>query len=388
MVKKLNFFIILVIVLASGTVYFTLFNSFSILIMLLIGTLSTLLIKKHISKYNFMVFYFISFLILINSIININNDISISSLFSLLIKLFCAMIICSNINKETFKKNYIFIIEVMCIISLVCFSLSFIIPFDRFPLSRYESVSGFSFMFSPYHTWGWESAFNRNAGMFWEPGAFEIYINVALVFLLDLKRMQSKDIYKILLFIITIITTKSTTGYIVLLMIMVYIIVISLKSFRSKRSWKIIFFGYAFIIATCYMVYLNQSVILNKFTDNNISYNIRKTDYKQTMELITSRPLVGFGYISGRYKSELSDYNIYNNSNGLLYFCGMFGVIIMALFFTLMYINFKNLLDKFNPKVFFTIIMIMNLSEYVILMPFFLLFLYKFKECTLKKEVQ
>lgn len=377
---KANLFNILMVVLMSGTAFFTLLNDKICLVILAIGTLAVLYFKKYISKYNIIVFCMLSILILLNSLINISNHISIVKLGSLLLKLFCTMIICSNIDKKTFKRFYINIIEVMCIISLICFSLSYIIQFKQFPLYRYQIISGQYFMFSFYHTWGWQTAFNRNAGMFWEPGAFEIYINIALIFLLDNNSIEKKDIFKVVLFIITIITTKSTTGYLVLLLVLIYMIAINLRKIIKEKDKKITYAVIAIVLFSCCLIYLNKNVIINKISGSNASYNIRMRDLYVTSSLISNKPLVGYGYYSEKYINLLAHYNIINNSNGLLYFCGMFGLIILVIFFILMNKNFKNILDKFSPILFMAIIIIMYLSEYVILMPFFMLFLYKFNE--------
>ena len=54
----------------------------------------------------------------------------------------------------------------------------------------------------------------RNGGMFWEAGAFAIYINIAFfLYLGNLKRIVSKYPWRTIIMVIALITTYSTTGY-------------------------------------------------------------------------------------------------------------------------------------------------------------------------------
>lgn len=83
------------------------------------------------------------------------------------------------------------------------------------------------------------SEFNRNYGFFWEPGAFQVYLNLALIFELFItKRLRKKYV---LAFILAVITTFSTTGYIVLLPILVaYMLNNKGLVLRYKNTFKYI----------------------------------------------------------------------------------------------------------------------------------------------------
>lgn len=71
----------------------------------------------------------------------------------------------------------------------------------------------------------------RNAGICWEPGCYQAFLNIALLFLLDgWKYREIEPSFKqLLVLIITIITTGSTTGLILFAIIL----------FAYRNVWRI-----------------------------------------------------------------------------------------------------------------------------------------------------
>lgn len=60
----------------------------------------------------------------------------------------------------------------------------------------------------------------RNSGMFWEPGAFQGYINlVPLMFINELRQLWKQERLSCIILLLALITTFSTTGYMVLMFI-------------------------------------------------------------------------------------------------------------------------------------------------------------------------
>ncbi|RAP74011.1 hypothetical protein [Paenibacillus montanisoli] len=81
--------------------------------------------------------------------------------------------------------------------------------------------------------------FNRNYGFFWEPGAFEVYLNMALMFELFLTTKVRRKY--IIIFIATIATTFSTTGYFALVPIIIaYILKDKNYLLKNLRIFKYI----------------------------------------------------------------------------------------------------------------------------------------------------
>ena len=139
---------------------------------------------------------------------NLNVYVSIGILFSNLIK-----------SRDSFIKLYIQVLLIMCIYSCICYFLNLIFNFTA-------STPALGTL---YKMWMGQNirSFSRNSGPFWEPGIFQIYINIALYFaLFFFKNKAGKTPWvHIVVFCITILTTISTTGYLVM---------------AGQLSWKLI----------------------------------------------------------------------------------------------------------------------------------------------------
>lgn len=176
-------------------------------------------------------------------IVNLNKKLNIKQLLLLLYFIFSA-ILCIIVNQEDIKNyiillmalliGYIFaislsfdyfiklynkIIAFLAIFSLGTFLLSIIYPslISKFPIIdvRYGTANVHNLFFSVCLS---NNAFFRNYGLFWEPGAYQIFLNFALIFEMFFADKMNKN--RICIYIITIITTFSTTGYIALIIIL------------------------------------------------------------------------------------------------------------------------------------------------------------------------
>lgn len=149
----------------------------------------------------------------------------IAIIMQLGIGLFCASII----SPEVFKKKYIDIIAVFAAISLVCFGVGIVYPQIAlfFPETIGEaSVDYYNagvYVFMKAKGYSGFILTSRNSGICWEPGCYQMFLNVALLFLLDskLKKEGKKFYFTLLILMVTIITTMSTTGFILMLCILV-----------------------------------------------------------------------------------------------------------------------------------------------------------------------
>lgn len=158
-------------------------------------------------------------------------------IFILLIALI-NIILTAAINNETF-----FDATIMVAILLTAFAFSITIPFKKFVkvycdiiffICIFSSVAYFVALFWPNIITSFPETYNingvpannlfftiirpndyllRNFGLFWEPGAFQTYISLGLIF--NLYILKKNTIKFIIVSIITLLTTFSSTGYIV-----------------------------------------------------------------------------------------------------------------------------------------------------------------------------
>jgi len=166
-------------------------------------------------KYDFIVLVFIFGSLLLSSLAN--SDTSLR----LLLKVFTLLlsyIIVKRLDKERFIVCYINLMVIISIISLIGYLFPTIFTSISFIPKLYTHKYNMEFVtlgFTNIPTWSYMQG--RNWGPFWEPGAYQAFLNVALFFVLFVsKTRQINKLLLSVLFVVTIITTLSTTGYIAL----------------------------------------------------------------------------------------------------------------------------------------------------------------------------
>ena len=197
-------------------------------------------------------------IILITSIafsLLVNNDLgAIITYIHLVMMLLLGYMVSIFIDFNEFKRIYINVILIVAIISLLLFTLHNEISFIayKFPLIEGASASYRNMyiylypLFSPH----------RNTGIFWEPGAYQVFLNLALIFVLFSPEIKNKVIVSIIL-ITTILTTSSTAGYLILLLIFIAYV------FNKKSGPKSLALSFSFLIGT--MLLITNKYVLNIF---------------------------------------------------------------------------------------------------------------------------
>jgi len=150
--------------------------------------------------------------------------------------LICYLII--EIVKERFNSTFVNIIYFLALFSFIFYPTQFYLPLQEYikstlgsfinPLGSADIPEGYKsktlIFFTYIHNYGSEwlqqDVLPRNSGAFWEPGLFAVFLNIALIIntFINEKLLFSK---KNIVFIIAIITTFSTSGFIVLFLIII-----------------------------------------------------------------------------------------------------------------------------------------------------------------------
>ena len=218
--------------------------------------------------------------------------------------------------------------------------------------------------------------FIRNSGPFWEPGAFSGFLIVALIFnLLIEQKIKTK---KNILFILAIITTFSTTGYIAMFLLLIGFILIG-----RKVSTKL--FATASLTAIFIFSFFNLYFLSSKIADNILYSQTSNPTYAFRTRLISAEvdiydvinyPLSGRGrFQATRFDSK--DPVLRHRNNGVTGLAAEFGVIGFIFYFFTMYKSFlafcvnkktKPIFALFIMAVIFTI----GFSQYYFMKPFFI----------------
>jgi len=216
----------------------------------------------------------------------------------------------------------------------------------------------------------------RNQGLFWEPGVLQIFMNI----LFFICCFVYKSTRTALLAFFVILTTGSTTGYMLLAIQLVYFFLISLK-----RTYLALPSAIVLLSLVGPLMLIN---FYDKFSgENSKSASVRAFDVAVGLRLLSEHPITGVGLNQEKYKSiiYLFGKNIRRNygisedelqdkgtTNSILLLLTAFGV---PMFFCYIYIFFKQQLITKKKNMLFLIIVISGVCEPILHTVFFSLFL-------------
>lgn len=313
-----------------------------------------------------------------------DNPLSSWSVFLIIIG---AFLIANLIDKTDFINKYVNVITVLAAFSLIFWLLSRmgIVIGDRVVEPGNGEIYRMNLFYIYRDSVGViESGLNRrNFGIFWEGGAYQAFLNLAILFMVRFKKTLFRSVgqywLKLLVLVMTVGTTFSTTGYALLVVDMVvYMLENSQKGSRKR-------YAIAGILVVIGIVVINSPAVANKFnssSDSYISYLIRVNDQLNGIKAMFVSPLWGLGFNSKRYTEVLLSYGIYANSSGLLIVAQQFG-IVFALWFTFIQITSFNRFCEMNQwlsKILGAVFLICIFStESLNQNGVFLMFLYSFR---------
>lgn len=205
-----------------------------------------------------------------------------------------------NFEFSKFLRKFNNIIYFLCVFSIVVYFIYIAFPsiFDIFPdVSNDLKRSAKNIFFSTVY--GGKRA--RNQSIFWEPGAFQTYINLALIF--DIFYFKNFSKKRLIVYAIAIITTFSTAGYIVALFI-VYAYTTSLlmkKQGKDSNAVRNLFFIFTLIFILVLVLSFVDSKELSKVFGKLETY--REGGYVSSAKRTTS--------VSVRFDAFLKPFKIF-----------------------------------------------------------------------------
>jgi len=237
----------------------------------------------------------------------------------------------------------------------------------------------------------------RNSGMFWEPGAFSGYLLLALVFVIIKNGKVAIGKYKeeVLLIIIGVLTTLSTTGYVILG------IIIILYFWQRYKYGKFILVPV--LIGVMSYAYLNLE-FLNKKIEHQFfeAVEMKKGDIVVTrfgsflmdLKYIKAKPLIGNGLdIKTRFRFDpeitKDDIGLSNGMSSIIAYWGIpFFMFWMYCVYKFAY-NFSGSVKTALIALFFIVLLLQG--ETYLNFPLFLSFFvlpFSYKRVKIKKIIQ
>ena len=298
------------------------------------------------------------------------ENVSVNADINQLIKLYVAFLSTIIVGIQ-FRYVYFKVVTFLSTISLLCFFLTLLLgDFPGIVVDEiHKSLLFYNHIFIGEHD---SPVGIRNCGMFWEPGAFQGYIN--LVFLLYIKDFMS--LYKsykreIWILIITLITTFSTTGYIVFGVFLFFVILGSIRNVVLRIFAFVIyvlitllfFFNIDFLGGKVESQYEESQVIKNEGAASS-----RIGSAIVAWENIEQHPYIGNGYlVKERYKKSFFDES--TGGNGFFGSMNVLGIPMILIYLVLLYKNYKS--SSLFKLSFVVVIVILLQGEYFLYYPLF-----------------
>jgi uncharacterized membrane protein YuzA (DUF378 family) len=321
------------VVLASGTLFNIAYSS--VVTTVLIVSASLLAATYHRFKLPVTAFYaivlFAAFLICQSLILDIDSLVPnikrVVKFFFIILGL--NVVIGAN---EDFLNKIVKIILVFSFLSFIIYILMLIgvpLPTQSIPGQLYQSIFYLNVKNTALGLAGSGITLPRNFGIYWEPGLYQVYLNLMLLYVL----FKTKKNLLLLIYLgINIFFTFSPTGYITSFAIILF------YSMRNNEGvWKKTVFAIVGIIAL-YLVYPYFEKFMD-FKRSTSSYEWRMQDIINGFQTFIKNPILGIGTSQIQYKSLfLSQYGVeHGNTNGLVSIPMEFGIFGIAFYSLLLF---------------------------------------------------
>ena len=394
--KLFDTILLLLLVFSSGGLLFVFHRNLFSVVLFSISLFSLFFlgerVKKSIFNTSLLTLVLFYFFILINYIYCLGDQSYIKYGFHLLNISSCVFILTHFINNRDtsyFLKRLRWILRIILYYSICNFLFYYLVRNNLFEISypyakdRFVKTFNYIFFYDPERSslniLGLD--FVRNQGWFWEPGINQIYLNI-LLYLEGLVFKRNK--WVILLTIFAIFTTYSTSGIIIMMIILIFIFKSSIK-----KNPILIFLAISIVIPFYFIAKSNVEEKLETF-----SFQKRYFDLIQTISIINDYPLTGIGLDDSFFSDFRSSHFINNNllntfeestsfelrakstdkgsSNSITYLMVAMGIPISSF---LLYCFFKQTLFPNRKRILMMIIFISVFTEPLLLRPFFLIFI-------------
>ena len=257
---------------------------------------------------------------------------------------------------------------------------------DLFPIEKdfkhFTTPTLLVYTFSYEYFYG-EFSYVRNPAIFWESGAFAVFLNITLYLHYITKNVRHvRDLFDrpAAILILGVLSTTSTMGFFALVVILTFF------TFQLRTQLKFLFL--ILVVVSSWFAYNNVEYLgakINQQISEGDTRNNRFNAALRDMEDISKRPLLGWSRrIEVLFKTKEHSQKT-RRPNGLTNFIRCYGLVYFTIYFVLVFTSFSNITKFYNGYsrpglAFFGIILlwIVSFSELLFDLPFFkaLVFLY------------
>ncbi len=357
--SKGEFLLMLLLLLLSGNPFFD--QKLPVFISLASVFSVYYLLKNYNRDIRFRTWFIFSFLIgyeVLHALM-FHLDYSQTLLKLFMILLFSFVVV--NTLKDRFVEVFIQTMYVVTLVSFV-FTVFCYIPglgkrlYDLalvlFPLKKdfknYSQPTLIVYTFLPEY-FNHTLSYTRNAAIFWEGGAFAVYLNLVLYLKYYTRKVRGyRQLFdkQAIVFIIGIFTTVSTMGFLAL------VLVLTFYSVQFKSNLKYLFIVLLLLASTS--AFYNFDFLGEKLTRQLALSNTDNNRFGSALmdvQDIAERPVFGWSRrIEVLFQTSVYDARSHR-PNGLTNFLRSYGLLYFGVYFYLVYSSFKSI-GRFygNPK--------------------------------------
>lgn len=304
------------------------------------------------------------------------GSVSILGDLNFMLKIAIAILVAAHLGVK-FKYVYLRVMTFLAITSLFFYTLV-VVGVKLYDFIPQDSRSSMILYTMSNSIIDYSELIPRNFGMFWEPGAFSGYIIATFLFFLnDMKTLFDKYKKNVIIIGIALLTTMSTTGYIVSSIIFIWYCG---HKYRNKVLFGIILIV---VVPVLYYAFNNLDFMGEKITSEVTSttqMNRYEVSHSRTGSMIVDwhyikkHPFFGNGFaLQTRYADHLSMYDIEDMMGFGNGFTGIIGTLGVVFFFFYIYFIYKNK-TLFHPSFLIVIIILQLQGEQFFNMPLYLMF--------------
>lgn len=395
--EKIEFSLVFFLIYIQYSLWFLQFNSVIQILMtsIIIGIL--IIRRSRNFKVNFkllLFFLFVSSLISLSCLVN--NSFGINDAMTIINWIY-ALLICSLIDFSSFTKAYVKVITLFALSGVIIFLSSLISPqfFSSFPILNTEIWTGNSEIRNAFlGAVNITSNYQRNFGIFYEPGLFAFHLNLAIF--LHLYLGKEIKVRMLIILAIGVLTTMSTNGYITFILIF-FSYFISKKDKVSKRISRRIIGLFTIVICVAVLIlYFNENLwifLTSKLTEFDSSQTTgsgvdRWNAMKKSFGIFLENPIFGKSQhkFANLLDGQIATFTPFNwfAQYGLIY-----GIICNTIFLSLALFKHDNiwaLILRLGALV--TLVMSQNVSSYlVIFIIVFYIFIFYFCKKSTKEKI-
>lgn len=364
------------------------------LALLLPVVLTTILALKHRIVFNRQIYLLLLFYIIYNFALLIKFKTVFPIFFSRLLVNFLITYITIKALKFRFFVIYEQLLFYLTVVALFMWLVQLAMGgdnllnlFARIPsIDTFSAVTGrglnviFYTVQPSYHMISSNSAIARNCGFAWEPGGFATYLSLAIFINLFINKTGKKFNYRFWIFVAGLLSTQSTTGYVIFILIMTFYV--------FQNNMKIVFLLFPFLIVAIaflfslpfmrdkIITYMEEASQVDLIVQESIGQEMARAPQRFASFLIAFRdflnnPVLGYGgqiearwyYRLGSNISPISGIGNLMAQYGLTGFLFFFILLIKSSFFYSRHFSYN------GSYLFFLLMLLITVSYSVVLIP-------------------